>query len=98
MNAKMLLTVAGIALLCPAFAVGEEPAKRPEWDQKKAVEMIKQARAVEEAGQPFAWDKIAWMTDADKAVARAQKENKPIFVFFFLANPGPSNGPAAAPC
>ena len=69
MNAKAFSTVVGIAILCPAFALCQEPAKRPEWDQKKAVEIVKKAIAVEVAGQP--WDKIAWLTDVDKVVARA---------------------------
>ena len=28
------------------------------------------------------WKKIAWRTDANAALAEAQKQNKPIFVFF----------------
>ena len=94
MCARILLTVAALAVLCPAFALGEEPAKRPDWDQKKAVEMVKGLVAQEEKGE-FDWDKIDWKTDPAEAAALAQKEQKPIFVYFFLKK---NVGPAAAPC
>ena len=93
MNAKALLAVVGIAVLRTALAQGEEPAERPKWDQKKAVDIIKKAVAVEDTGQP--WDKIKWLTDPEQAIARARKENKPILVYGYLKN---KNGPAAAPC
>ncbi len=94
MYARNLLTVAALAALCPAFALGEEPAKRPDWDQKKAVEIVKGFVAQEEKGD-FDWDKIAWKTDSAEAAALARKEQKPIFVYFFLKK---NVGPAAAPC
>ena len=72
-------------------------AKRPEWDQKKAIDIIKGLVTMEKnlakTGNP--WDKIAWLTDADEAIARAKKENKAIFVYCYC-NDG--KGPAAAPC
>ena len=92
--ARILLTVAELVVLCPAFALGEEPPKRPDWDQKKAVEMVKCLVAQEEKGD-FAWDTIAWKTDPAEAAALAQKEQKPIFVYFFLKK---NAGPATAPC
>lgn len=49
--------------------------------------------ALEQSGQP--WDKITWKTDVAEAVAIAQKEQKPIFVFFFLKK---NVGPVDAPC
>ena len=94
MCARILSKVAALAVLCPAFALGEEPAKRPDWDQKKAVKMVKGVVAQEEKGD-FAWDKIAWKTDPAKAAALAQKEQGPIFVYFFVKK---NVGPAAAPC
>ena len=94
MYTRILLTAAALAVLCPAFALGEEPPKRPEWNQKKAVEMVKGLVAQEEKGD-FDWDKIEWKTDAAKAVALAQKEQKPIFVYFFLKK---NVGPVGAPC
>ena len=93
MNARGCLTLAVIALL-PAFACADEPAKRPEWDQKKAVAMVKGLVAQEEKGE-FDWDKIAWKTDPAEAAALAQKEQKPIFVYFFLKK---NVGPVGAPC
>jgi hypothetical protein len=93
MNAKALLTVSGIAVLCAAGVPGQEPAKRPEWDQKKAVQLIKKVVAMEKVGQP--WDKIGWLTDVDQAIARSRKEDKPLFVFAFVKG---TRGPAAAPC
>lgn len=94
MYARNLLTVTALAVFCPPFALGEEPVKRPDWDQKKAVEIVKGFVAQEEKGD-FDWDKIAWKTDPAEAAARAQKEQKPIFVYFFLKK---NVGPAAAPC
>jgi len=93
----MLLKVGGIVVLCGASAAAQEPAKRAEWDQKKALDIIKGVVALEKdlekTGKP--WDKIAWLTDADQAIARAKKENKAIIVYCYC-NDG--KGPAAAPC
>jgi hypothetical protein len=93
MKAKSLLTLAGFAVLCAARVPGQEPTHRPDWDQKKAVELVKKIVALEKTGQP--WDKIAWLTDVDQAIARARKEDKPIFVYAFVKG---TRGPAAAPC
>jgi hypothetical protein len=93
MKSRMLLALAGIAAVFPLFAFSQEQAKRPEWDQKKAVEAVRRVTQLEQNGQP--WDRIAWTTNVDEAVTRAQTENKPIFVFFYLQK---NVGPAAAPC
>jgi hypothetical protein len=93
MNAKGLSTVLGIALMSAACAPGQGPLERPEWDQKKAVAIVKGVVALEQTGQP--WDKVAWLTDADEAAARARKEDKPILVWGFVKG---TRGPAAAPC
>lgn len=93
MSARGCLTLAVIAIFLPGFASSQETAKRPEWDQKKAVEKVKHLIAQEESGQP--WDKIAWQTDPAEAAALAQQEQKPIFVFFFLKK---NVGPVGAPC
>lgn len=93
MYARGCLTLTGIAFLLPGLASAQEPAKRPEWDQKKAVEKVKQILALEEEGR--AWDRIAWKTDAAEAAALAQKEQKPLLVFFFLKK---NVGPVGAPC
>ena len=94
MHARTFLTLAMCAFLFPGLAFAQEPAKRPDWDQKKAVEMVKGLVAQEDKGD-FDWDKIDWKTDPIKAAALAQKEQKPIFVYFFLKK---NVGPAAAPC
>jgi hypothetical protein len=93
MKARTPLALASMAAVFPLFAFAQEQVKRPEWDQKKAVETVRRVTELEGKGQP--WDKIAWTADADEAVTRAQQENKPIFVFFFLQK---NAGPAAAPC
>ena len=41
MSARGCLTLALIAFFLPGFASSQETAKRPEWDQKKAVEKVK---------------------------------------------------------
>ena len=74
--------------------IGEKPGARAEWDQAKAVAKVKGVIAIENA-HTKPWDAIAWMTEAKEAAARAQKENKPIFLYFSVNN---GNGPADAPC
>jgi len=91
MNARALLIVALIAC-APALSSAQD--KRSDWDQKKALEKVKGLIALEEKGE-LPWDNIAWLTDPAKAAALAQKEQKPIFVFFFLKK---DIGPANAPC
>lgn len=93
MNARGVLTLPAFAVLFLGAAVAQESTQRPDWDQKKAVEKVKRLIALEEQGQP--WDKIAWQTDPAKAAALAKKEQKPLFVYFFLKG---HVGPAVAPC
>jgi hypothetical protein len=84
--------VAAFGLLFPSLSLAQEAAKRPEWDQKKAVEQVKKVIDLEKTqGQP--WDKVAWMTDVEAAVARAKKEDKPIFLYFYVKKGGPSEAP-----
>ena len=92
MNARCLLIAALAACISPSLASAQE--KRPDWDQKKAAEIVKGIIAMEKKGE-LPWDKIAWQTDPAKAAAQAQKEAKPIFVFFFLKK---DVGPTNAPC
>ena len=89
---RALLIVGMMACLAPGLAVAQET--RTDWDQKKAAEKVKGIVALEEKGE-LPWDKIAWHTDPAKAVALAQKEQKPIFLFFFLKK---DVGPTDAPC
>ncbi len=93
MNFSLLLAVVGLTLLLPAALQGQPVSKRPEWDQQAAVEKVKSVLQREKQGQP--WDKIAWLTNVEEAVARAQKEQKPLLVYLFLKK---NVGPAAAPC
>lgn len=94
MNRQRLWAAVAVAVLGPAAARGEDPPKRPDWDQKKAVEKVKDVLALEEKGE-LPWDRIAWQTDPAAALARAKKEGKPVFVYFYLKK---NVGPAAAPC
>ena len=99
---RTISTVLAMLVLVLAHETRGAEEKSPpqqEWDQKKAEEIVTKCVAVEKSGQP--WDKIAWLTDPEQAIARARKEDKPIFVFAFVyGKPGPFTpyGPAAAPC
>jgi len=93
MDLRKSVVAVGLASILWRGVLAEDAAPRPEWDQKKAVEMVQKVIALEAAGQP--WDTIAWMDNPSDAAARAKKESKPIFVFFFLKK---NVGPAAAPC
>lgn len=87
---RTMLLVGGL-FLSSTLSVLAQP--RPKWDQEKAAEKVKQIIALEKSGKP--WDAIPWLTDVDAAVKKAQKEQKPLFVYFFLKK---NVGPAAAPC
>ncbi|MEO0478041.1 MAG: hypothetical protein AAF196_01040 [Planctomycetota bacterium] len=63
------------------------------WDQEAAVERIEEVLRIEDEGRP--WRNIEWLTDAEDAIALAQEEGKPIFVFVYLRKDG---GPDDAPC
>ncbi len=84
---RMLALMTGALFLASSIQAQERV-----WDQKKAEKLVKGVLAKEKTGQP--WDTIPWMTNADKAAARAKKENKPIFLYFYLKKPV---GPKAAP-
>ena len=94
MRARTPVASAVLAGLCAVAAFGQGPGERPKWDQKVAVRKVKDLIALEEKGD-FPWDDIAWQTDPGEASALARKEQKPIFVYFFLKR---NVGPAAAPC
>ncbi len=93
MNTRAFLILATFTVLFPHAAFSQQLTKRPEWDQEKAVAKVQAVLNLEKQGQP--WDRVPWMTDVDQAIARASKESKPIFVYFFLKK---NVGPAAAPC
>jgi hypothetical protein len=86
----ILLTLGAIGLLTIGLAWGQRPA----WDQKAAEAKVRGLLAIEN-GQTRPWDRIAWETDPNAAALRAQRENKPLFVFFYLKK---NVGPADAPC
>lgn len=83
-----------IVSLIASHALAKEPSARPKWDQDEALNRVKRVIEIENEGD-LPWDKISWETDIEKAAARSQKENKPLFVYFFLKK---NIGPAAAPC
>ncbi len=92
---KTYRTKAALATLALAgIAFAARAADRPDWDQKKA-EQIVQAVLEQEKKGDFDWDKIAWNTDPEKVAALAKKQGKPIFVYLFVKK---SIGPATAPC
>ena len=93
MNFRLFFTLIVLAMLSAVRILAQDTPKRPDWDQKQAVAIVKNIIALEEAGTP--WDKIAWKTDPAEAVALARKEQKPIFVYFYLKK---NVGPANAPC
>jgi hypothetical protein len=96
----IISTVLALVLVSPAKILGAEAnSHQQDWDQKRAEEIVTTCVAVEKSGQP--WDKIAWLTDPDQAIARARKEDKPIFVFAYVygkSGPFSPYGPSAAPC
>ncbi|MBC7998101.1 MAG: hypothetical protein IAF58_09175 [Leptolyngbya sp.] len=49
----------------------------------------------QEEANNLAWDKIKWLTEPAEAAEAAEREHKPIIVYFFLKG---TTGPAAAPC
>jgi hypothetical protein len=99
---QIISTVLAVLVLIVTREIPGVEAKSPpqqQWDQKKAEEIVARCVAVEQSGQP--WDKIAWLTDPDVAIARARKEDKPIFIFAYVyGTPSPLTpyGPATAPC
>ena len=90
---SLLLTLTGMVLCGLRLAYTEEEEKRPAWDQKRALELVHTATELEKK-KDLPWDHIPWLSDADEAVAKARKEQKPLFVYFYLQK----GGPAAAPC
>lgn len=92
-----MMRTATVLLACCAaivFASASPSAaqERPTWDQARAVARVKAMLAEEAKGQP--WDQIPWLTDVEAAVARAQAEDKPLFVYWYVDK----GGPKAAPC
>lgn len=93
MRVKSLLVVVMVTLCFPQLGLSQEKKTR-KWDQEEAIKRVKAIIAQEEAGD-FAWDKIQWNTDPAEAIALSKKQEKPIFLYFFLKG---EVGPAAAPC
>lgn len=90
-----ICSMIGFALLLASSGLrAEEKHERASWNQEKAEEIVKAVIAQENRGD-FAWDKIAWHTDAKKVAKIAQKEGAPIFVYLYLKK---DVGPKAAPC
>jgi hypothetical protein len=70
------------------------PEKRPAWDQAAAKKRVQGVLDIENSGKR-PWDDVPWETDPILAADRAAREQKPIFVFFFLKK---NVGPEDAPC
>jgi hypothetical protein len=61
----------------------EEKPKKPRWDQDRAEERVKTVLALE-ASKTTPWDNIPWLTDVKAATEQASKQNKPIFVYWYV--------------
>jgi len=88
---KLVMLLASLLVITVPVATA---ADRPEWNQKKAEKIVGAVLDQEKNGD-FAWDKIAWHTDAEKVAKFAAKQGKPIFVYLYLKK---DVGPKAAPC
>ncbi|MGF1583252.1 MAG: hypothetical protein ACFCD0_28365 [Gemmataceae bacterium] len=92
MQVRVWLTITVVALLVPGMTSAQQAKKRRQWDQKEAVAKVKASLEMEKVGQP--WNDIPWLNDIDKAAALAKKQNKPLFVYFYLKkNLGPATDP-----
>jgi hypothetical protein len=76
----------------PPQAIKAQDSPRPVWDQKRAIEVVKKVKQFERDHPD--WDKINWLKDSAKAAEEAKRQNKPIFVFWYVKK----GGPASAPC
>lgn len=80
-----------LSMLTAARLVAQEKSPR-KWDQAKGKKLVEKTLAVEKQGS--SWDKIKWSTNVNEVVAKAKKEDKPIFVYWYVK----AGGPAKAPC
>lgn len=94
LNVKALLLVPIAIGMIVVKQAADGAELRPRWDHEEAQRRVRAVIAKEEA-KDFAWDNIAWLTSPAEAASRAQQENKPIFLYFFLKGP---SGPSEAPC
>lgn len=76
-----------IALLCCITLLLHASEKR-EWDQKKAVEKVQKVIEIEKNGKP--WENIKWNEDPQKAIALSKKLGKPIFLYLYVSQGGPT--------
>ena len=76
----MLVFAVGVAL---GFHSSERIfAQEREWDQTKALQMVNKVLETEQKGA--GWNRIDWTTDVETAVEQAQREKKPIFVYWYV--------------
>lgn len=90
---NVLFAVVAVPVGFTGRAEAAEP-QRSRWNQNEAVRMVQEVINQEES-KDFAWNKINWLSDPAEARAVAEREQKPILVYFFLKG---TSGPAAAPC
>lgn len=93
MKPKRILFVLAFSLVGLSIATAREfPEKtRPEWDQTKARKMVQDVIDAEAEG--IAWDEIRWMTDVESAIKKSKKEQRPIFVYWYVKKGGPKTAP-----
>jgi hypothetical protein len=90
---NLLVAVLAVSGVLAGRAAAAE-SQRARWNQNEAVRMVQEVINQEES-KDFAWNKINWLSDTAEARAVADREQKPILVYFFLKG---TSGPAAAPC
>ncbi|MEM7698682.1 MAG: hypothetical protein AAF236_09795 [Verrucomicrobiota bacterium] len=88
---RIMAVLALLVSLSCNLASGNE---RPDWDQKEAIAKVKEVIAIEETGK-LPWDEIAWESNIDSAISRAQAEDMPLLVYLYLQK---DSGPPEAPC
>lgn len=62
------------------------------WSQAEAKKMVQKVLEVEGA-EKSPWNRIPWRANVSNAVEEARAERKPLFVFFFTAQPGAPHEP-----
>jgi len=81
-----------LVLLAIASASGSPLSASEEWDQEQAKIMIAKVLEVEKAGG-LPWNRIPWRIQTQSALQEARATGKPLFVFFFVPQPGPPTEP-----
>jgi len=83
MNARTTLIFLGLTLLIPRIGVAQEPARSAVLIPAQLV--ASGLRLLETVMREP--EDVAWLTDVDEAVKRAQEEHKPILLQLYLTEP-----------